>query len=55
MSMRPKLWMSWSSGKDSAFALQELLSPLFSGPIPVQVGTPLERDGFVFCDVRVCS
>ena len=29
--------------------------PLFKRPIPVEVGEPLERDGFVFCDVRAAG
>ena len=61
-----KLWMSWSTGKDSAYALYELsknpnyeITGLFTTvnedynrvAIPITIGEKVERDGFVFADV----
>ena len=52
--MRPKLILSWSSGKDSAFAEFHSFvwaGPMFAVPVPVIPGPVVERDGFVFADL----
>ncbi len=62
-----KTLLSWSSGKDSAWALYQLqvdpcgengefhsfafAGPMFCSDIPFSVGDTVERDGFVFTDL----
>ncbi|MGH8134027.1 MAG: hypothetical protein ACRETH_10910 [Steroidobacteraceae bacterium] len=50
MTRPPRAFVSWSSGKDSAFALCEARR---LGLAEVRVGEIVERDGFVFADVLV--
>lgn len=39
-------------GENGEFHTVVTEGPIFASPIPVQVGTVVERDGFVFADVR---
>jgi hypothetical protein len=65
--MRGNTWLSWSSGKDSAWTPQVLrqsgehevtglfttINPMCAQPLDIEMGEVVTRDGFVFADCRL--